>query len=62
MTTQQIRDRNEDFRAKVTPAMIQERASRYNLSYQDAEDQMWNDYLEYEYEGEETDEDEDRSL
>jgi len=59
MTTQEIRDRNEDFRATVTPEMIQERASRYNLSYQESEDQLWNDYLEYEFEGEE-DADEDR--
>jgi hypothetical protein len=57
LTAQQIRDRNEDFRSKVTPKMIQDRASRYNISYTESEDQLWNDYLEYEFEGEEDAED-----
>lgn len=52
-STQQIRERNEDFKAKVTPEMIQDRASRYNISVEEATDQLWNDYLEYEFEGEE---------
>lgn len=43
MTSQQVRELNDDFRANVTPKMIQDRASRYNISYQEAEDQMWNE-------------------
>lgn len=49
-TTAMARERNEDFKTRVTPAMIQERASRYNISLETATDQLWNDYIEYEFE------------
>ena len=44
MTSQKVRELTDDFRASVTPEMIQNRASRYNISYQEAEDQMWQDH------------------